>query len=425
VHLGDLVGLADRAVIAAGIVLELVFAVFFLRHFSFAISALRSAPSDLALPRVTAVGFVPSVSVLVACRDEAAVIDRLVASLVELRYPRDRLEFVLVDDRSRDQTGAMLEEFAARDDRVVCVHRPADALPGKSAALNAALDVATGEVLVVFDADHRPRPDVIRRLVTHFRDPRVAAVQGRCEISNGGDSLLARLIAIDYLGGYLVNEYGRQALFELPAYGGANCAVRAASVRALGGWNENSVTEDTDLTMRLALAGERIRYDVHAVDQEEGVVTLRRFWRQRYRWARGHQQVWRDYHGLVWSSPRLSTAEKVETTLFLLVFHLPIASALGLVIAVLWTAGLTRPADPLPVVLLWTLLFLGPLLELGAGLIVSGADRREARALVFFLPLFMLSTALCTKAWLDGLAGRPCEWVRTPRSAEPTTVVSR
>jgi cellulose synthase/poly-beta-1,6-N-acetylglucosamine synthase-like glycosyltransferase len=177
--------------------------------------------------------------------------------------------------------------------------------------------------------------------------------------------------------------------------------------------------------MRLALAGERIRYDVNAVDHEEGVVSLTRFWRQRYRWARGHQQVWRDYHGQVWSSPRLTIAEKVETTLFLLVFHLPIASGLGLVIAALWTAGMARPADPLPLVLLWTLLFLGPLLELGAGLIISGADRREARALVFFLPLFILSTALCTKAWLDGLAGRPCQWVRTPRAAEPTAGVAR
>ena len=409
---------AGAVVTAVGVVLQIVFTIFFLRHFAFAVSALRSAPPDLRLPRLTSADFAPPVSVLVTCKDEEAVVDRLVASLAALDYPRDRLQFVLVDDASIDGTGAMLDAFAVTDERVVCLHREPTARRGKPAALNDALPHVTGELTVVFDADHQPRPDVLRRLVAHFRDPRVGAVQGRCEIVNGGDSLLARLITIDYLGGYLVNEYGRQSLFALPAYGGANCAVRTASVKALGGWNDDSVTEDTDLTLRLSLAGERIRYDVNAVDREEGVVTLRRFWRQRYRWARGHQQVWRDYRREVWASPALTFAEKAETTMFLLVFHLPIASAIGLLIVGAWSAGLARPPDPFHVVLLWTLLFLGPLLELGAGLLVAGAERRDARALVFFLPLFMVSIALCTKAWIDGLLGRPCAWVKTARAAD-------
>ena len=109
---------------------------------------------------------------------------------------------------------------------------------------------------------------------------------------------LARSIAIDYFSGYLVNEYGRQALFELPAYGGANCAVRASTLRRLGGWNTESVTEDTDLTLRVVMLGDRVRYDITAVDTEEGATTLGRFITQRYRWARGHQQVWRDYRRL-------------------------------------------------------------------------------------------------------------------------------
>jgi len=72
-------------------------------------------------------------------------------------------------------------------------------------------------------------------LVRHFQDPRVSAVQGRCIVRNSIQSKIARSIAIDYFSGYLVNEYGRQALFELPAYGGANCAVRASTLRELFG----------------------------------------------------------------------------------------------------------------------------------------------------------------------------------------------
>jgi cellulose synthase/poly-beta-1,6-N-acetylglucosamine synthase-like glycosyltransferase len=338
--------------------------------------------------------------------------------MLELEYPPDRLQLIVVDDGSTDRTGSLLDGWARRQPRLLCLHRSPLSVTGKSAALNAGLSLATGDVIVVFDADHQPEPDTVRRLANHFRDPRVGAVQGRCEIRNGGDSVLARLIAIDYFAGYLVNEYGRQLLFQLPAYGGANCAVRASSVREIGGWNERSVTEDTDLTLRLLLRGERVRYDVFAVDREEGVATLGRFWRQRYRWARGHQQVWRDNHRQVWASPRLTLAEKVETTMFLLVFHLPVAAAAGLVLAGLSVVGLATPVDPLHAFVLWTLLFLGPMLELGAGLLVARADRRDALVLVFFLPLFFVSIALCTKAWVDGAVRRRYSWVKTARAGD-------
>jgi cellulose synthase/poly-beta-1,6-N-acetylglucosamine synthase-like glycosyltransferase len=407
------------AVNGLALVLEVLFVAFFLRHFAFAISAQRSGPADLDAPFVFDPSFQPTVSVLVACKNERTVVDTLVTSLLAIEYPRHRLQLVVVDDGSTDGTGLRVQQLAGQHEHLECVRRPPGGVVGKSAALNDALAVATGEVVVVFDADHRPQPDAVRRLVAHFVDPKVGAVQGRCEIGNHEDSPLARLIALDYVAGYLVNEYGRQALFQLPAYGGANCAVRARSLRALGGWNEASVTEDTDLTLRLVLGGQRVRYDVNAVDREEGVVTLTSYWRQRYRWARGHQQVWRDYRRRVWASPRLSLVEKLETTMFLLAFHLPVASALGLVMVVAWSAGLARPVDPLNLVVFWTLLFLGPLLELGGGLLVAQSDRRDAFALVYFLPLYFVSIVLCTKAWLDGLAGRDYGWVKTARAADP------
>lgn len=399
-----------------GMGLEVVFVAFFLRHFAFAIAALRWPPRHI--PGWDGATYTPDITVLVACKNEESVVDGLVRSMLAIEYPAERLQLVVVDDDSTDATSVVLDGWARRDPRLHCLHRDGSGQPGKSAALNDGLAVATGEVIVVFDADHQPDPGAVRRLATHFRDPRVGAVQGRCEIRNATDSVLARLIAIDYFAGYLVNEYGRQLLFQLPAYGGANCAVRARSVREVGGWNEASVTEDTDLTLRLLLRGERVRYDVFALDREEGVATVSRYWRQRYRWARGHQQVWRDYGRQVWASPRLSWAEKVETTMFLLVFHLPVAACAGLMLAGLSLAGVATPLDPLHGFVLWTLLFLGPLLELGAGLLVARADRRDALILVFFLPLFFLSIALCTKAWFDGVTGRRYRWVKTARAGD-------
>ena len=399
-----------------------MFLVYFIRHLSFAIAALRSAPIELTSPLLDT-GYQPGVTVLVACKNEESVVESLLESLLRLDYPAELLQFVIVDDASTDGTGALLDACAHSNHQVRVVHRDPGASGGKSGALNVGLAHALGEVVVVFDADHQPHRDVVRRLVRHFEDPAVAAVQGRCVIRNPEDSMLTKLVAIDYQAGYLVNEYGRQCIYELPAYGGANCAVRASDLRAAGGWNDHSVTEDTDLTLRLILAGRRVRYDVTAVDEEEGVVTLGRYWRQRYRWARGHQQVWRDYRRAVWRSPRLSVRDKVETTMFLLGFHVPVVSAVGLGILVLWSVGLAHPTAPVNTLVLWTLLFIGPLLELGAGLLIARSDRRDAAALVLFLPGFFVSIALCTKAWIDGVAGRRYTWFKTQRSADPVGAV--
>ncbi len=405
---------------AISIGIQGVFVVYFVRHFAFAISALRTAPTVLGASDADT-GFRPTVTVMVPCKNEELVLDALISSLFSFDYPDDRIEFIVIDDGSTDRTGEMLDRAAAADPRLRALHRAEGAPGGKSAALNEGLAFARGEIILTFDGDHRPRPDVVWRLMRHFENPAVGAVQGRCEIRNAHDTAITELIAIDYFAGYLANEYGRQALYELPAYGGANCAVRASSLRKIGGWNEDSVTEDTDLTLRLILRGERVRYDPTAVDEEEAVQTLPRYWRQRYRWARGHQQVWRDYRKDVVKSRVLTVGQKIESILFLLVFHVPIVAAAGIVVLVLWLAGLVHPIDPLDVYVLWALLFLGPLSELGSGLLISQSDRWSAFAIALFLPLYLVSSALCTKAWLDALLGRSYTWRKTARAVSVAT----
>ena len=396
--------------------LAALFLVFLFRHLAFAAAALSTARDDMRSRESFDYGYRPRVTVMVPCRNEELVVEGMVTCLAALDYPEDLLQLVVIDDGSDDGTGAILDELARRDRRLHVIHRPAGAGGGKSGALNTALATATGDVIVVFDADHKPRADVLRRLVRHFADPEVGAVQGRCIVRNSEDSSLAKTIAVDYYCGYLVNEYGRQALYDLPAYGGANCAVRASSLREFGGWNPETVTEDTDLTLRLVLAGQRVRFDVTAIDTEESVSTFRRFWRQRYRWARGHQQAWREYRGAVWRAPNLTFSQKIETTMFLLVYHVPVACALGGLLIIARAAGLLTWGNGIDLTPIATLLFLGPLLELASGLVVSRAPRRSAFGILLFLPSFVLFTIVCTKAWVDGVLGRPYTWSKTPRT---------
>jgi len=401
--------------------LAVVFIVFLVRHLAFAASALWTAPFDMKNRAGFDFGYRPFVTVMVPCRNEELVIEGLVQCLLLLEYPHDLIEIIVIDDGSDDATGEIVDRLAATDSRLRCIHRPPASKGGKSGALNTALEQARGDVIVVFDADHKCRSDVIRRLVRHFADPTVGAVQGRCIVRNSEESSLAKTIAIDYYCGYLVNEYGRQSLYNLPAYGGANCAVRASSLRALGGWNEDSVTEDTDLTLRLLLTGQRVRYDLTAIDTEEGVPNIRRFWRQRYRWARGHQEAWLEYRKAVWRSPTLTRLEKLETTMFLLVYHVPLLCGLGAVLIGMRALGVVTWGTSIDLAPIATLLFLGPLLELASGLVVSNAPRRAALGVLLFLPSYLVFTVVCTKAWFDGVLGRSYAWHKTPRTGHGQT----
>jgi cellulose synthase/poly-beta-1,6-N-acetylglucosamine synthase-like glycosyltransferase len=402
-------------------VLNVVFAVYFFRHLGFAVSAARWAEADLLAPDVDLDGYAPSVAVFVGCKNEELVVDGMVTALLGLTYPADRLTIVVVDDGSEDRTGELLDGWAAREPRLRVMHRRPGAGGGKSGALNEALATVDAEIALIFDADHEPEPNSLRRLVRHFRDPRVGAVMGRCVIRNGQESNLATTVFVDFLSGYLVNEYGRQALFELPAYGGANCAVRVSTLKALGGWNPGTVTEDTDLTLRVLLAGQRVRYDLTAIDYEEAVVTARRFWTQRYRWARGHQKCFRDYTWPILRSPHLTVIEKVESVLFLLTYHVPVFAGLGLVLTVLRAFGIGD--QPIVGLLpLSMLLFVGPLAELTVGLLVGRVERRSAWSLLGFLPAFLLSIWITSRAWLDGMLGRRYSWVKTSRSGRTHTV---
>ena len=401
---------------AASIGLGFMFGAFLLRHFAFAVVSLRAAPNEMFGSDGIDTGFRPTVTVMVPCHNEEVVIAASVEAFLAIDYPRDKMQLICINDKSTDATGALLDNLAKRNPQLEVLHRPVGATGGKSGALNEALALATGEIIMVFDADHRPRADALLRTVRHFADPVCAATQGRCIIRNSSESSLTRTVSVDYFSGYIVNEYGRQALFDLPAYGGANCAVRTDVVRALGGWNVETVTEDTDLTLRVVLGGMRVRYDMTAIDSEEGVPSYRRFWKQRYRWARGHQQVWRDYRRYVIHAPGLTVAQRIETLMFLLVFHVPALCALGLGLLALRAVGLVPWGRGLEVPAFAALLFLGPLVELAAGLLVSKAPRQAAKTLLTFFPAFFAFTIICARSWLDGVIGRSYTWEKTQRT---------
>ena len=232
------------------------------------------------------------------------MIEGLLKTLLAFDYPTDRHELIVIDDGSDDATVRSSTSSAAATRGCGASTARRARRRQERRAQRARSTVATGEIVVVFDADHKPRADVLRRLVRHFADPASARCRVAASSATRTSRSSRRRSRSTTTRGYLVNEYGRQSLYDLPAYGGVELrgAASCARARSAAGTRRPSPRTPTSRCGSCS-SGLRVRYDVTAIDTEESVPTFRRFWRQRYRWARGHQLAWREYRRWVWHAP--------------------------------------------------------------------------------------------------------------------------
>ncbi len=229
--------------------------------------------------------FRPPVSVIVPARNEERVIVRTVESLLNNGYPQ--LEVVIVDDGSTDRTVEVLQRALGGDPRVR-VHR--QARRGKAAALNIAVRLARHELLIAVDADTVLRPGTIEKLVRHFADPSVGAVSGNVRVGNRRN-WITRFQSIEYVYGFNLDRRALEVLNAITVVPGAAGAWRKRLIGQLGGFSDETLAEDTDLTLAIRRLGYRIRYDEEAVAYTEAPEDARSLARQRFRWTFGTLQA--------------------------------------------------------------------------------------------------------------------------------------
>ena len=267
----------------------------------------------------------PTVDVVVAARDEEAVVTRLVERLSALRYPADRLSLCVVDDGSEDRTPDRLAALQDRFPALRVIRRPRNAGGGKSGALNAALAQTRGEWLLILDADAQLAEDQLERLVPFARRGGWSAVQMRKAVTNAQDNWLTRVQAMEMAFDAQIQQ-GRLAGGGVAELRGNGQLLRRDLLEACGGFNEETVTDDLDLSFRLLLQEARIGILWNPPVQEEAVETLQALWKQRQRWAEGGLQRFLDYWpGLL--SSRLTLAQRRDlASFFLLQYALPVVS---------------------------------------------------------------------------------------------------
>jgi cellulose synthase/poly-beta-1,6-N-acetylglucosamine synthase-like glycosyltransferase len=242
------------------------------------------APEISAWPRVT---------VQLPIYNERYVIERLVEAISHFDYPRELLDVQVLDDSTDETAGiarACVERFQALGMPISYLHRT-NREGYKAGALAEGLKVAKGEYVAIFDADFLPEQDFLRRTLPYFADAKVAMIQTRWTYVNAGYSLLTEVEHI-LLDGHFVVEHGARsrskAFFN---FNGTAGAWRRSAIEDAGGWQHDTLTEDTDLSYRAQLRGWQFLYLPDIECASELPVEMNAFKSQQARWAKGLMQT--------------------------------------------------------------------------------------------------------------------------------------
>lgn len=365
----------------------------------------------------------PPVSILVPARNEARVIAATLGALGALDYPPDRLEIVVVDDGSTDETASLIGQIASRDARVRSLAVPApDAGRGKAAALNFAFGEVRHDLIAIYDADNRPEPGSLRKLVAALgRQPGLAAAVGKFRTLNRDRNLLTRFINIESLVFQWIVQAGRWALLGVTTLPGTNFVIRREILNQVGGWDEQALTEDAELTIRVYETGRRIRFVPDAVTWEQEPERLATWFRQRTRWARGHNYVLaRHLKRLLRLRPRVLALE----LLYALAIYYVVFAAIAISDLLFVLAGLRlisiRALGPYSEI--WLLAFALFVLEAAIALSRERGEDSFGNLCLVVLAYFsycQLWIAVVVRAFVDDVVlRRKRVWSKTERFAE-------
>lgn len=244
-------------------------------------------------PEIT--GEYPVVTIMVPAHNEGVVISKTVESLLALDYPHDRYEIIVINDNSSDNSAELLGEIQRRNPQRNLIIINTDAVTGgkgKSNALNIGFARSRGELIAIYDADNTPERTALKYLVAEIiNDSTLGAVIGKFRTRNRDATLLTRFINIETLSFQWMAQAGRWKLFKLCTIPGTNFIMRRSIVESIGGWDVKAIAEDTEISFRIYMMGYRIKFQPKSVTWEQEPQTVKVWFKQRTRWAKGNIYV--------------------------------------------------------------------------------------------------------------------------------------
>ena len=362
----------------------------------------------------------PAVTVQLPLYNEYHVVDRLLNTVAQMDYPRDRFEVQVLDDsqdETRDRARQTVGRLAAEGLDIEYIGRTLRH-GFKAGALAAGLERSRGEFVLVLDADFVPPPDILQRAIHHFTDDSIGMVQMRWGHLNRFYSLLTRIQSIFLDGHFAIEHTARNRSGRFFNFNGTGGIWRKQAIYDAGGWQHDTLTEDLDLSYRAQLAGWQFRYLPEIEIPGEIPIEINAFKSQQHRWTKGAVQTAKKVLPKIWRSS-LPAKIKIEAT-----FHL---TANLCYIMMLLMGLLTLPVLSIRSQLGWERIFIIDLpLFSFATMAISGFYITSQRVLypdwkrqIKYLPMLMaVGMSLCinnTRAVIEGLVGHESGFLRTPK----------
>ena len=374
--------------------------------------------APLALPPLTDL---PRVTVQLPIFNEMYVADRLIDTVCEMDYPRDRLEIQVLDD-STDETTEIAElavrRHAARGFNIRFIHR-VDRRGYKAGALEAGLKESTAPFIAIFDADFIPPRDFLHKTLPYFAtDPKIGMVQARWGHINQDYSLLTKIQSILLDAHFVLEHGGRNRAGCFFNFNGTAGVWRREAIETSGGWQHDTLTEDLDLSYRAQLGGWRFIFLPDVVSPAEVPVEMNSFKSQQHRWAKGSIQT------CIKLLPRILRSKQPLTVKAEAFFHLSanfnylLMSLLSiLMFPSMWVRYNMGWSEML---LIDVPLFFAATASVGNFYVVSQRELyTDWRQRLRYLPFLMsIGIGLCvnnTRAVLEAIFGKQSEFARTPK----------
>jgi cellulose synthase/poly-beta-1,6-N-acetylglucosamine synthase-like glycosyltransferase len=359
----------------------------------------------------------PTVSILVPVKNEEKVVGRLLEALLNLDYPPEKMEIIVVEDGSTDKTVEVCKGYVRENVSVRLLSKPIS--NGKPSALNYAFKRARGEIVGVFDADNVPEPDALLKVAESFQDPSTAAVQGKLCSINADENLFTKIVSFEEAVLYEAYPRGKDTLNLSNHLSGTCSFIRRRVIENIGGWDEDSLTEDMEMSARLLETNNNIKYDSDVRSWQETPSTPTEFLKQRTRWCRGCMEVALSHGNLLRKiNKRIVDAE--------ISFAGPYMLLLCLVGYLIFAYSLLTPMPSNPV--FTVMIQMVSLITIG-GLLVSGITlfcltKPRAKRNLLWIPLAYVYWGLhlfaVSRALVEMILRRPRKWQRTEKRGTVT-----
>jgi cellulose synthase/poly-beta-1,6-N-acetylglucosamine synthase-like glycosyltransferase len=355
----------------------------------------------------------PFFSLILPVKNERSVIERVLKAFLELNYPSDKFEVVIVDDGSTDGTFEFGKDFASKHSNIKFYHRGFSR--GKACALNFGLANSRGDILAIFDADNVPEKDTLLIAAAHFRDKSVAALQGRIHSINSNQNMLTQFITYEDSVWCEAFLRGKESLGLFVHLRGCCQFIRRGVLEGLGGFDESIMAEDIEISARLVRKGHRIKYTSDIRTWQESPSTLKGFLKQRTRWYTGHMQVALKYGSLLKNLNRMT----LDAEFTLILPFVAIASFICFSLAS-WNVFSVLSNNPFLVGLMAFSSVTSTVLFLLAGFTLVYYSRPARLRNLLWLPFvfgyWCLQSFLAVYAGFLILFKRPFSWVKTEKS---------